>query len=213
MWPGQAQEHKRAAAERRAASSALYQELDAPSVGPDENVIPGGSREAYDAIRRKVREEGQLVDARPVLMSELANANPGKKQVDRTPRGKKPKVTRYSIEEAQRLGYAEGLDKADPKFKKFHHTDPDDEIAVYAIDDGKKKVTVRNVHVPLGLVPESVYITPGPDEQDGFTSNKNGPLWVHEHEEGSEPLEVMDPETGLPTKILRGTVISDWWRH
>jgi len=90
--------------------------------------------------------------------------------------------------------------------KKFHNEEPT-VAKVVRVPDGKPGVT-RKVVVALGYVPETHYFVP-----EDWKSSKNGPHYVHPHPEGGEPLEVLDPETGLTSKIPGPkTRVTDWWR-
>jgi hypothetical protein len=118
-------------------------------------------------------------------------------------KGRPPKVTYMTLSEArQRPELATQL--AEKRFDRFHDADPSTKVAIYHLPDGKSDTTWANMHVALGIVPETRYSVP-------WQSNKAGALWKHPHPEGEEPLEVLDPLTDTTKKILRGTVIDDWW--
>lgn len=108
------------------------------------------------------------------------------------------------LEEALRSpGAAEAL----RAYRRFHGG-ADPEGAAIIETPGPDEVRVV---VGLGYSPETSYFL---DEAWG-ESNKAGPLWVHDHPEGKEPILALDPETKvflkLPThKRMRAT---DWLRE
>lgn len=187
---------RRAAQERRVAQHGLYQELAEPSEhDPMEHEIPGGSMDAYEEIRRAVRAAREVSAPRAEL-EEREN----KSRRPKEPRAKPPKSKKISLEEAEKIeGYSEAL-KA---YRKFHGTDPT-EVEVFYLPDGKKGERMEPVHAALHHTIETNYVVP-------WESNKKDTLWIHEHPEGGEPLEVYDPRTKTTRKILRGSIVKDWW--
>jgi len=137
--------------------------------------------------RGKVKSKGRKV-----------RGNPQEKRKQR------PKVTRYSLEEARKK--FRGLDAAIKKFKRFHGSSSNpDHVDVYHLPDGRNEERVENVHAALHRTLETPYVVP-------WKSNKKGTLWLHEHPEGDgAPLEVLDPETGTTRKIAGDFVVDDWW--
>lgn len=111
------------------------------------------------------------------------------------------KASKVGLAAAARLP---GFDAGAEAFRKFHGGLEPKDVRIVRVDDGKKKTT-RKVVVGLGVVPETHYVTP----YEG--SNKQGYYWVHEHPEGKEPLEVLDPETGVTMKIGGSFKVTDWW--
>lgn len=116
--------------------------------------------------------------------------------------GKKPKVveTKLKLSEIEGLpGYKEAL----ASYERFHGAKPTHGMAL-TVDDGKPGHTVKVV-VGLGKVPETHYVTP-------WKSNKKGYHWIHHHPKGGEPFEVLDPVTGITSKIGGSFRVTDWWR-
>lgn len=108
------------------------------------------------------------------------------------------------INQASAYASPQDLQAAVERYKQFHEADPEG-AHIVQMPDGKKKTT-RKVVIALGYVPETHYLTP-------WESNKEGYHWVHPHPEGDEPMEVLDPSTGLTMKIPGSkTRVTDWWR-
>lgn len=128
------------------------------------------------------------------LLAVVGNAR-RKRRKNPTP-AKQKKLTLDDVQNAP------GFEKAKKAFKKFHEQDPHGAV-VMRFDDGKPGVT-RKVVVALGQVPETHYVTP-------WESNKKGYYWVHKHPKKGMPLEVLDPETGLTSKIGGTYKVTDWW--
>lgn len=108
-----------------------------------------------------------------------------------------------------------GYDVALERFKQFHGgskraaIEPEQALVV-RVPDGSRRVT-RKVVVAVGRVPETHYL--GGSAPKGST--KKGYHWVHEHEPGREPIEVLDPETrGVHLKLPldKRTRTTDWMR-
>lgn len=114
----------------------------------------------------------------------------------------------------------EGFDAAKGVIEEFHGSAPT-HLELYAIDDGKKEITVDRVHAALHRTLETNYMVPWEN------SNKHGTLWKHEHKEGKGlkglergkplpnpedlPLEIYDPATKTTRKIGGKFLIRDWW--
>ena len=60
------------------------------------------------------------------------------------------------------------------------------------------------IHVALGLRKQTPYVVP-------WDSNKDGPLWYHDHPEGSEPLMILNPETGIVSDVGGSYLVDDWF--
>jgi len=114
----------------------------------------------------------------------------------------------------------EGFDAAKAVIEEFHGHSPD-HVELFAIDDGKKEITVDRVHAALHRTLETNYMVPWEN------SNKHGTLWKHEHKEGKGlkglergktlpnpddlPLEIYDPATKTTRKIGGKFQVKDWW--
>jgi hypothetical protein len=108
-------------------------------------------------------------------------------------------IEAYGEEEGERQ-FANAFERGE----MFHGKKPAYAEAI-TYDDGKEEHTVKAV-VALGMVPETHYTTPWP-------SNKKGYHWIHKHKKGNEPIEVLDPETGVTMKIGGEFRVTDWWRE
>lgn len=105
---------------------------------------------------------------------------------------------------AQLAKTAPGYAEAERAFRRFHG-EPPTGVTVYRYQDGQRGVT-RRVLVALGTVPETHYRVP-------WGSNKKGYHWVHKHPSASPPLEVLDPRTGITSKIGGTYKVTDWWHR
>jgi hypothetical protein len=121
-------------------------------------------------------------------------------------RGKKAEITLQAARAiAAAFGQADAFDAALKAHKTFHGVYPD-KVTVYQVPDGKKKIN-RKFVAGLGRVPETHYYKSHPD------GNKANTYWVHKHPPGGEPLEVLDPSTGLTSKIGGTFKVTSWWYH
>lgn len=121
-------------------------------------------------------------------------------------RGKKAEITLQAARAiAAKNGQADAFDAALKAHKTFHGVYPD-KVTVYQVPDGKKKIN-RKFVAGLGRVPETHYYKSHPD------GNKANTYWVHKHPPGGEPLEVLDPSTGLTSKIGGTFKVTSWWYH
>ena len=134
-----------------------------------------------------------------------SKANP----TDRKRKGDKGKKVEISIEAARafatKIGQADAFEAAMKAHKTFHGIYPD-KVTVYRFPDGKKKIN-RKFVAGLGRVPETHYYKAHPK------GNKAKTYWVHKHPPGGEPLEVLDPSTGLTSKIGGTCKVTTWWYH
>jgi len=124
----------------------------------------------------------------------------------------------FTLDEAR--SRFEGFDAAKAVIEEFHGHPPG-HVELFAIDDGKKEITVDRVHAALHRTLETNYMVPWEN------SNKHGTLWKHEHKEGKGlkglergkplpnpedlPLEIYDPATKTTRKIGGKFQIRDWW--
>lgn len=137
----------------------------------------------------------------------IAAANPGdlprKKNRDHRWR-KPPNATEISLDEA--AGYP-GFDKALKAFKRFHKTDPGSAYIVRVPRKGKKGKELAGgvVHVALGVREQTPYVVPF----EG--SSKEGVRWYHDHPEGTRPMILLNPETGLVTDVGGTYMVDDWF--
>jgi hypothetical protein len=102
------------------------------------------------------------------------------------------------------------FDLSGQKFKRFHGTAPTGGF-VLRIPDGKPGVT-RDPHLYVALheTLETPYVVPWPSVKRG--ENPDDPqVWFHEHPAGSRPLEVLNPRTGVTSKVGGSYVVDDWW--
>ena len=124
--------------------------------------------------------------------------------------------------EEKPLDYARGLpgfEQGIKDHKKWHGVKPDRASSVL-IDDGKHGHT-KKVMVALGVVPEQHYVVPWDSPNKNFAAEdapdydpkKDGPVhYRHPHNEGSEPILALDPQTGITSIVPTDsrTQVKDW---
>lgn len=132
-----------------------------------------------------------------------------KNPTDKKRKGDRGKKVEISLDEARKfakqVGQEAAFEAAMRAHKKFHGVWPD-KVTVYRFPDGGKKIN-RKFVAGLGRVPETHYYKSHPD------GNKANTYWVHKHPPGGEPLEVLDPATGVTSKIGGTFKVTSWWYH
>lgn len=90
------------------------------------------------------------------------------------------------------------------RYKRFHETLPQG-VRLIRVPDGRDEVTRDpNLYVALHETLETPYVVP-------WESSKAGTIWFHEHPEDGRPLEVLNPRTGITSKVGGTYLIDEWW--
>ena len=185
-----------------------------------EEEIPGGSMDAYRAMLHAARH-GDVAEHEEAGSVRAGRSNPQ----ERT--GKKPKETVHDVSEFKdHPGYKEAL----KDFEAFHGEGAEPtKVVVYSIPDGSSKETWEPVHSFLHETVETNYTVPRDMKQSNKNqgahldlypdASPNSPgLWTHKHHRGKRgrtkveyPVEIKHPFTQTTRKVLRGTVLDDWW--
>lgn len=118
-----------------------------------------------------------------------------------------PKTKDVPIDKFQWWGSPEAAEAADKRYKRFHSKRAG-KVRIFQIPDGKKEVTRDpTLYVGLHETLEVPYQVPWASQKRG-DDPENPITWFHEFPQASRPLEVLNPTTGV-TSRLGGTYLVD----